>query len=202
MAQREIAGVHLPKSKTTQRTFEAILASAEKLFSQNGYLSTTISDITKAANVATGSFYSYFESKYAVYEYILERYKAELKSSLAKNIEGCTTRAERERVGLKTFIQDAVRNPRCFHLVWESLYINPDLFRRYYQSFAESYARALSRDKEELTTNDLSMAAYVLIGINNFMGLKALFEQADEESIDKLVDGVMEILQKGLFVEK
>ena len=94
MAQREIAGVHLPKSKTTQRTFEAILASAEKLFSQNGYLSTTISDITKAANVATGSFYSYFESKYAVYEYILERYKAELKSSLAKNIEGCTTRAE------------------------------------------------------------------------------------------------------------
>jgi AcrR family transcriptional regulator len=44
----------------------------EELFSRYGYKDVNIEDITKEAGVGTGSFYTYFESKEAFYEQILD----------------------------------------------------------------------------------------------------------------------------------
>lgn len=46
-------------SKTKRRIYEA----ASKLFHEQGYKSTTLSDIAKAADVSTGTLYRYFPSK-------------------------------------------------------------------------------------------------------------------------------------------
>ena len=194
-----IDGVKMPKSKASQQTFDALVNSAEQLFGRNGYSKTTVGDITKAANIATGTFYIYFESKYAIYEYILEKYRLGLKSALAKAVKDCTTRAEKEYAGLKTFIMGALENPLCYHLVWESLYVNQDLFKKYYQSFAEDYARALKRDREELNTTEYRTIAFMLMGINNFVGLQSLFENDTESDVDRRADIAIEVLRKGLF---
>ena len=51
-----------------------LLAEARQVFAENGYKKTNISDITKRARMAVGSFYKYYESKEAIF---LEVYVAE-----------------------------------------------------------------------------------------------------------------------------
>ena len=194
-----IEGIHLPKSKLAQITFDSLIESAENLFGKNGYMKTTVGDITKNAGVATGTFYLYFDSKYAVYEYILAKYKRDLKRTLAINLKDCKTREEKERAGLKTFILEAVKNPVCYHLVWESLYINPELFKKYYNSFAEEYALSLKKDSDQLSSDDYLTMAFIFIGINNFVGLQAIFNNTAEKDIDALADSVISMLKKGIF---
>ncbi len=54
MGKRQIAALE---------TKRKVLAAAEKLISERGFENVMISDITKAAGVATGTFYTYFKRK-------------------------------------------------------------------------------------------------------------------------------------------
>lgn len=47
-----------------------IFAAAERLFAANGYVATTVADIARAAGVAKGTFFYYFETKDALLEAI------------------------------------------------------------------------------------------------------------------------------------
>ena len=44
-----------------------LLAEARQVFAEKGYKKTNISDITKRAGMAVGSFYKYYESKEAIF---------------------------------------------------------------------------------------------------------------------------------------
>ncbi len=50
---------------------DKILESAFSLFKEKGIEETSVSDITKAAGMAKGTFYLYFKDKYALYEILV-----------------------------------------------------------------------------------------------------------------------------------
>jgi AcrR family transcriptional regulator len=52
-----------PIQARAQKTRAALLAAAEREFSESGYAGTTAKSIASRANVATGSFYQYFHDK-------------------------------------------------------------------------------------------------------------------------------------------
>ena len=145
-------------------------------------------------------FYIYFESKTAVYRYLIEKYKSDIKYALTQSIAHCITREQKEREGIKCFINYARKKPTVYNLIWGSLSIDEQLFFDYYESFALSYSKSLSRDNEEILHQDTTTVAYMLMGITNFVGLRAIFKNMTEEEIDKLMDEtVMPMLKKGLF---
>ena len=51
----------------------AILTGALRVFGRKGYHQTHVADIIKAAGIARGTFYLYFESKAAVFDSILDQ---------------------------------------------------------------------------------------------------------------------------------
>ena len=69
--------VQVKKTETRQ----AILDAAFKLFSEVGYLSATIAQIARKAEVSTSNFYSYFDSKLEVF---YELYEPWLKDRLLR----------------------------------------------------------------------------------------------------------------------
>jgi len=195
-----VKGVNMPKTKLGLHKMNMLLDAAEKLFTEKSFFETSISDICKQANTAVGTFYIYFDSKTDLYRYLIEKYKRRIKRILAESIESCTTRYEKEREGIKSFVKYAVTHPSIYNIIWGSLAVDKQIFEDYYVSFARSYARAISESADEMLVEDANTLAYMLMGITNFVGLKAIFENLNEDQIDGVIeDAVMPILNRGLF---
>lgn len=193
-------GINLPKTKLGLAKMYKLMDAAEELFTNKGFNETSISDICKKAETAVGTFYIYFNTKTDVYHYLMWKYKKQIKSMLSESIESCTTRYEVEREGIKCFIKFARQNPTVYNVIWGSLSIDQKLFTDYYISFAESYTRALDACGDELKTTDHTTVAYILMGISNFLGLRAIFEEMSDEDIDRLIEEtVMPALSGGFL---
>lgn len=196
----DIKGINIPKTRLGQTKMDKLLSASEELFASKGFYSTSISDICKYAGTAVGTFYIYFETKTDVYKYLMETYKKAIKDRLAESIKDCKTRYEKEREGIKCFIKYAVSAPNVYNIIWGSLSIDRQLFVDYYESFAASYSRALCKDKDEVAPTDTESIAYMLMGISNFLGLKAMFTGMSDEEIDRMVDEtVMPALKTGVL---
>lgn len=64
--------IRIPTQKRALEKYNRILEAANKLFNEKGYYNTTTADISKEANVATGSVYAYFEDKKDIYIRVIE----------------------------------------------------------------------------------------------------------------------------------
>ncbi|WP_433714583.1 TetR/AcrR family transcriptional regulator [Nocardia sp. CA-084685] len=60
------------------RTRSALVTAAREVFERDGFLDARISDISKAAGVASGSFYTYFDSKEEVFAAVVEQVREEM----------------------------------------------------------------------------------------------------------------------------
>jgi AcrR family transcriptional regulator len=196
----------LPKTKVGDATFKKIIRTGKKLFAKHGFQATSINDIIAKSKVAAGTFYLYFDNKLALYMYLLEEYKKEIRLTSATAVTGYVTRYEIEREGLKSFIKYVRKDPLAYKLIWESMSVDPNIFKEYYESFSASYQYHL-REYVELgqvrDDIDLETSSYILMGIANFVGLQVLFkENISDSEIDAIVDETMKLLATGLFTSK
>lgn len=58
-------------AQSTWHVSQRILASAEILFAENSYSKTTIANIARDANIATGNVYRYFSTKKAIFDAVI-----------------------------------------------------------------------------------------------------------------------------------
>lgn len=196
-------GFHPPKTKIGEKTVQRIIRTGRRLFAKQGYQATSINDIIAKAKVAAGTYYIYFDNKLSLYLYLLNEYKIGIRKASADAIRDLKTRREIEREGLKAFIKYVKDDPLAYKVIWESLFIDPSIFKEYYMSFAEAYIYHLQKFVEagELRDDlDLETLSYVLMGIANFVGLEILFrDEVTDNEIDYVVDETMKILDKGIF---
>lgn len=195
--------VHMPKTKRGQATLEKICETAETLFYQKGYHNTSIVDITNSSGIALGTFYIYFKDKYYLYKYLLFRYSHQIRKAISTETKDIHGRKEKERVGLKTFLNYIRTNKHAYNIIWEALYIDKNLFMDYYDNFAKRYLSGMveSQKEGEIIEGDPMVISYFLMGVSNFIGLK--YVMFDEENIDydHVVDQVINILENGLFIK-
>jgi AcrR family transcriptional regulator len=196
-----IKGVNIPKSQVGFRKMSSICDAAETLFDKKGFYDTSVADICRLAKTAVGTFYIYFQDKTTIYNYLVRNYYVVIKDYLNKNIAHCKTRFEMEREGIKAFIRFGHTHPQCYKIIWGSSHINPALFEDYYTRFAKSYIAALRKFGDELIDIDYSTAAWFLMGVANFICLKAILDhkRLTEKGLNSLVDKVMKLLSEGLF---
>ena len=186
-----LRGFNPPKTKLGQIKMDKLVASAEQLFTKNGFYNTSIADICKEAKTAVGTFYIYFNTKKDVYCFLMEKYKTDIKNLLAKSIVNCSNRYEKEREGIKCFVKYALCTPNAYDIIWGSLSIDRNLFTDYYESFAYSYTKSLKKDEAEIQTKDHTTLAYMLMGISNFLGLRAIFENMTDQQIDDMIENTV-----------
>ena len=179
---------------------DKLIEAAEELFSTKGFYQTSIVDICRGAGSAVGTFYIYFETKTDIYRFMMKKYEKDIKAKLSEAIKNSSNRYEKEREGIKCFIKYAVERPNVYNIIWGSLSVDRKLFTSYYESFALSYTKALQADSGEIDAKNLTSVAYMLMGISNFLGLYAMFDNMTDEQIDKLVDeDLMPALSSGIF---
>ena len=126
-----------------------------------------------------------------------------IRKHLTKSIKGCKDRREAERVGLKCWMEFVLEHRYLYPIIWESMYIDRQLFDDYYITFCEAYSKGLKEamDAGEIAEIDPEVLAYSLMGISNFIGLNwGLFrKETSEAEIDRVVEEFMKILDHGIF---
>jgi AcrR family transcriptional regulator len=190
-----------PKTKRGQATLNKICASAEKLFYEKGFYNTSIAEIAEGANVAASTFYLYFTDKISLFRYILLDFGHEIRKSISLAVKDCKTRYEKEYNGIKSYIEFIQKRRSVYYILWESLSVDYELFKEYYEHFANYYVQALAQAKTDQEVNDdleETSTAYSLMGISTFIGLKyVIFENKAPE--EEVIKSVMRILHHGIF---
>lgn len=197
--------IKIPKTRNGKATFKLIVDTTIELFYTKGYFQTKITDITEAAGIATGTFYLYFPNKVVLYKYILMEFQHEIRRQIAIAVSQVEGRLEKEKIGMKAYVQFVLDNPHAYNLIWESLYIDKSLFIDYYDGFAMRYEKGLkeSIEADEMHDVDTELVSYILMGISTFIGLKTLFNLGEDHgNVDEVVDKVMAIVQTGIFKTK
>lgn len=189
-----------PKTKRGAATLEKLIDAAAAVFYEKGFHGGSVSDITRRAGVGSGTFYIYFDSKLSVYRYLLVEYGRRVRARAARAIEGCTSRREAERLGIRSFFEYALEDKAIFNVIWESLYIDKSLFYDFYATFSRFYVRGLEAAQAagEVRDIDPAVLSYILMGIANFVALNGVVLK-QEHGIDYLVDEVMKVLEHGMF---
>lgn len=193
-------GVNLPKTAKGQETLERICRAAEELFADKGYYNTSVIDITTAAGVAPGTFYIYFTDKISVFRYLLVNLGRTLRREIEAASAGCKTRYEQEYTGFKTFFDFVRKHRGLYKIIWEAQFVDNDLFRDYYEIFAERYVRRIkaAQASGEMAAIDAGILAYSLIGIANFIGLKWIIFD-DKPVPDEVIHEMMRFIRSGAF---
>ncbi len=193
-----------PKTKRGRETLNRILSAAAQVFYEKGYHSSSINDITRLAGVASGTFYVYFDGKYNLYKFLLFQCSHMIRKHLTKAIQGCKTRREAEEVGLREWLYFVQKNRYMYHIIWESLYIDKQLFVDYYVSFCHAYTKGIDIAKErgEISPDiDSEVLAWSLMGISNFLGLNWGLFKDHPTDVEQVVESFMRIIG-GVFTER
>ncbi len=195
--------IRLPKTTTGYKSFYKIIEVSKKLFAEKGFLATSTNQIISEAKVAIGTFYIYFDDKRAVYDYLLNDYSRQIRKEIQNAIKDLPTRYEKEKEGLKAFIKFSLNDRLSYRIIWESMFVERELFVNYYKRFSEIYMKQLHQAVQTNEVDrkiDLETLSYVLMGIANFVGLQIIFkDKVTDTDIDNTVNHVMYILQHGMF---
>src|SRR6185369_5877628 len=98
------------KSKR-ERTRDGLVAAAEGLFAARGPDAVSIDEITAAADVAKGTFYTHFADKDDLERALAGAVRAELEAEVDRTNEGIDEAGVRMANGLATYLSFAVRQP-------------------------------------------------------------------------------------------
>lgn len=97
-----------PLSARAERTREALLDAARTVFERMGFLDARVTDITIAARVAHGTFYTYFPSKEAIFRELVLRVQDDLTASDGGRVRGSP--AERIWRSNRAYVEAYLRN--------------------------------------------------------------------------------------------
>ena len=178
-----------------------LLDAAAVEFGEKGFHAASISSITQRAAVALGTFYTYFDSKDALFQALVQDMSAQVKSSAAAGIAqlheaGEPSALDVEQSALASFLAFASEHKEIYRIIDESEFVDPAAYKAHYESTA---ARILERlqagaDKGELRDDLEEAHAWAVMGMNVFLGLRYAVwaEGADENKVSQLARSILE----------
>ena len=188
-----------PKTRRGERTRQKILNAAQREIGSKGFAEASISTITAEAAVGQGTFYLYFRSKEDVLRELVLRMGRRLRRHLTLAIADAPNRLEAERRGLRAFLEFVRANTDLYRVVAEAQFVDPTVFKRYYQDFAASYRAGLlaAEARGEIAPGDAEVRAWALMGISDMVGRRfALWDS--EVSLRKIAEAAHALILEGL----
>ena len=164
----------IPRTERGRRTQRAILDAAAVEFGERGFHETSIVGITGRAGVALGSFYTYFESKDAVFRALVQDMSARVGVIGAEAIKGVASTLDGERAVTHAFVGFAHEHKELYRIIDEAEFVDPASYRAHYESAASRIGARLiaGAERGELRDGVGEVEAWAIMGINVFLGLR------------------------------
>jgi AcrR family transcriptional regulator len=191
-----------PRTARGQRTLRKILDAALEEFGEKGFSEGSIVGITSRARVALGTFYTYFDSKEAVFQELVRDMSAQVRDHVAPVLSDCVDTLDGEGRALHSFLSFVSTHRQVYRIIDEAEFVDPEGFRKHYVSTAERIAARLQagKDKGEVASIGSPLAteveAWAIMGMNVFLGLR--FGVWGKGSPQQVTEVANHLLQRGL----
>jgi AcrR family transcriptional regulator len=188
-----------PRTERGRRTMRALLDAAAAEFGEKGFHEGSISGITRRAGVALGSFYTYFDSKDAIFRALVRDMSGQVRDTVAPALKAAPDQIAAERAGLLGFLEFVRSHKEIYRIIDEAEFVDPESFHEHYATTAERIEQRLkaAAARGELRDDVSDVHAWAIMGMNVFLGLRyGVWD--DDRSADAVADTVAEMLRAGL----
>ncbi|WP_448582390.1 TetR/AcrR family transcriptional regulator [Thermaurantiacus sp.] len=175
------AVARLPRTARGMRTRAALIDAAAAEFGARGFHDTGITDITRAAGVALGSFYTWFDSKEAIFRAVVADMSERVRDAVAPRLAGVEGALAREEAALAAFLEVVAANRLLYRIIDEAEFVAADAHQAHYLRTVGRIAERLRAGVEagELSAGVGEVEAWAIAGMNVFLGLRYVLWAAD-----------------------
>jgi AcrR family transcriptional regulator len=190
-----------PRTARGEKTLRKILDAALAEFGQHGFHDSSIVGITSRAKVALGTFYTYFDSKEAVFAALVSDMSDQVRNFVASAIDGMADGFEAEERTLAAYLDFVVDHKEVYRIIDEAEFVDPAGYRTHYENAANRIAARLEaatargevKDEGPLANE---VRAWAIMGMNVFLGLRfGVWGGEDHEAVARHAHAM---LRKGL----
>lgn len=185
-----------------ENTRQAIFRGAERVLGLHGINRANISEITRAAGVAQGTFYVHFGSKRDLIEGFVKYINNQMRRELQRAVARTRDRRDAERVGMLAFYKFLRQHREIYRVVPECEMIDREVSLWYYRKMAQGYIQGLQQgiERGEIRNLPAVFLARSLMGFTHFIGLKWIVwnTSARPEIPSRLLKDIIECLLFGL----
>ena len=191
-----------PRTPRGERTLRKILDAAREEFGQRGFSESSIVGITQRAGVALGTFYTYFDSKEALFQALVRDMSAQVRDHVAPVLKESTDALEGERRALESFLDFAREHRDVYRIIDEAEFVDPAAYREHYETTANRIAARLiaARGRGEVdrdySDEELEILSWAIMGANVFLGLR--FALWSKTNARRVADATGKLLRSGL----
>jgi len=188
-----------PRTERGRRTLRAILDAAAIEFGERGFHEASVVGITRRAGVALGSFYTYFDTKDAVFRALVRDMSDQVRERVAPAIRAAPDQIAAERAGLREFIAFVRGHKEIYRIIDEAEFVDPESFRLHYATTADRIAARLASGatRGEIRADVSEVHAWAIMGMNVFLGLRYGVWGEDKDP-DEVADTIAAFLAHGL----
>lgn len=191
----------VPRTERGRRTLRKLLDAAAIEFGERGFHDTSISAITQRAGTAMGSFYTYFDSKEALFRALVADMSGRVRDHVAPAVAGVQGALAVERAALTAFLGFVADHKEVYRIIDESEFVDPDSFRTHYESTATRMAARLADGAQqgELAADVGEVEAWAIMGMNVFLGLRfGVWRRDGDAGAAEVAARANALLDKGL----
>lgn len=197
----------MPRTERGRRTLRKLLDASAIEFGEKGFHEASVSSITRRAGVALGSFYTYFDSKEALFRALVQDMSENVRSNARAAIATDMSAIAIERAALAAFLRFATDHKEIYRIIDEAEFVDPASYRAHYETVAERIAARLAAGSAsgEFRAGLGELEAWAIMGMNVFVGLRyavwndAAGSDAAPLSLDEVAAGVNELVARGLM---
>ena len=163
-----------PRTERGRRTLRKLLDASAIEFGEKGFHEASVSSITRRAGVALGSFYTYFDSKDALFRALVLDMSENVRTSARAAIDDDMGALDTERAALTAFLDFASEHKEVYRIIDEAEFVDPASYRTHYETIAERIGQRLRKGAEagEMREDLGEVEAWAVMGMNVFMGLR------------------------------
>lgn len=189
-----------PRTERGRRTLRKLLDAAAVEFGEKGFHDASISSITRRAGVALGSFYTYFDSKDALFRALVSDMSDAVKVSARSALTEEMQPLEVEQAALAAFLDFAREHKEVYRIIDEAEFVDPASYRAHYETIAKLIEQRLKAGGESgaFRPGLGEVQAWALMGMNVFVGLRfAVWDESGRDS-DEIAALVNTMLARGI----
>lgn len=194
-----------PRTERGRRTLRKLLDAAAEEFGEKGFHDASVSSITRRAGVALGSFYTYFDSKDALFRALVADMSEKVRTSARSALHDGMGALEIERAALAAFLRFAAEHKEVYRIIDEAEFVDPASYRQHYETIAARIADRLAAGTAsgEFREGLGELEAWALMGMNVFVGLRYVVWGGGDAPAgmapDAVAAGVNRLLAEGVL---